>query len=121
MLEHFDNNTLTPDYFKGQEFIKIKNSWKWNLPARNDASLEDQDFFETVLKKSSEIDLSEDEHFFAEETKNHSSNTEQPGDKSFFEKVEQKVDEFGQKVDEKLEGATQKAAEVATVSKGQKQ
>ena len=81
----------------------------------------DAAFFESVETNGVKIDISEDRDFFVSQERKHSAAGQAEEDRSFFEKVEQKVDDFGQKVDEKLEGAMQKAAEVATVSKGQKQ
>lgn len=86
-----------------------------------DTSVEDASFFETIEAKNERIDVSEDAEFFEEQESVQSKSIDMQEDKSFFEKVEQKVDEFGQKMDEKLEGAMQKTAEIVTATKGQKQ
>jgi len=114
------NQYKTRNISKDSEAIKEiqRAGYRQNL---SKVESENREFFATIDRNSEIETLKEDTEFFSKQDEGQSKNIDMQEDKSFFEKVGQKVDEFGQKMDEKLEGAMQKTAEIVTATKGQKQ
>lgn len=119
LSKHFENNTLTPDYFKSQEFIKIKVGWKYNIPARDKNSQEDRAFFENALDNSKDIDTSEDRAFFEEIDKNQSAGPNLKEDRAFFENMTKKTEGQDQG-EEKQDAVSQDVSDVNKTNKGQR-
>lgn len=81
----------------------------------------DENFFIHAEREFSNVDSKEDREFFAkQETLQEGGETIQE-DKSFFEKIEQGINNFGEKMDAKLENAAEKIAETTQRIKGSKQ
>ncbi len=71
----------------------------------------DSSFFESIDKPSGETTSQADEEFFKSQERMQAEGLMKE-DKTFFEKVEDKVNKFGEDMDNKLEESMQKSAEI---------
>lgn len=81
----------------------------------------DEDFFIKVEREAYNIEIKEDAEFFEQQQALQDSAETIKEDRSFFEKVEQGIDDFGEEMDEKLENVAQTIAETTQGIKKPKQ